>query len=111
MYARGMAKAAGLGTATGSDGTSPWPVPDGGFDRQLTPSRRERNGQPLTVRQVWSMRVLYLSSTLAAIGLLVTGDAFGRILGMSLFGTFAFDVAFARTRRQRKQLFGLLPPV
>lgn len=57
------------------------------------------------------MRVLYLSFILGAIGLLVTGDESGRILGMILFGTFAFDATFTRTRRQWKQLLGLLPPV
>ena len=57
------------------------------------------------------MRVLYLSFVLGAIGLLVAGDESGRILAMTLFVTFAFDATFTRTRRQWKQLVGLLPPV
>jgi hypothetical protein len=86
---------------------SPWAPP---AEHPLL-TRRQRNRLPFDGRHLRTMRASYAALVAIGIGCLILGHSLAHVVGLSLLSSTTFDVALNRSRRQRRQLVGLSPPV
>ena len=101
-----MSEPAGRPTAAG---LPPWPAPDGGFERVMRPSRRERRRQPLTRRSVVATRVAFLLCAAGCAVALTLGGA-KSLPGVIVLAVSTCIQVMLLTAGQRRQLLGLDPP-
>ena len=109
-----MPESGNLSAPQESSAITPWPVPNGGLDRQIRPSRYEQNRQPLSAKQIWAWRLTYLAIVIGSGCVLVSvhmpaGHLSAESVGLIGFVNGVANFLFTKSGYQRRQILGSAP--